>query len=55
MAKTPYNPGEIEPEVQKQWEREDAFRVVEDAEKEKFYCLFHAAVSLGRLAHGTCP
>ncbi len=39
MAKTPYNPGEIEPRIQQQWERDGAFEVTEDSGSEKFYCL----------------
>src|SRR5210317_2274830 len=52
MVKTPYNPGEIEPEVQEQWEREDAFRAVEDTDREKFYCLSMLPYPSGALHMG---
>jgi leucyl-tRNA synthetase len=39
MAYQPYNPGEIEPQVQEQWARENAFRADEEAGGEKYYCL----------------
>jgi leucyl-tRNA synthetase len=52
MSKTPYNPGEIEPKVQQQWEREDAFRVTEQAGAEKFYCLSMLPYPSGALHMG---
>ena len=52
MAMTPYNPGEIEPKVQEQWERDDAFRAVEDTDREKFYCLSMLPYPSGALHMG---
>jgi len=52
MAKTPYNPGEIEPRVQAQWEREDAFRADEKEGVEKFYCLSMLPYPSGALHMG---
>jgi len=43
MATTPYNHGEIEVKVQQGWEREDAFRVQEQAEGEKVRCSAHGS------------
>ena len=34
-----YNPHDLEPQVQQEWERQGAFEVVEDEQREKFYCL----------------
>jgi leucyl-tRNA synthetase len=52
MAKTPYNPGEIEPKVQEQWERDDAFRAEEKEGAEKFYCLSMLPYPSGALHMG---
>jgi len=52
MIKTPYNPGEIEPKVQQQWERDDAFRATEKAGVEKFYCLSMLPYPSGALHMG---
>ena len=52
MAKRPYNPAEIEPRVQEKWEREDAFRVVEQEGAEKFYCLSMLPYPSGALHMG---
>jgi len=52
MAMTPYNPGEIESKVQEQWERDDAFRAVEDTDREKFYCLSMLPYPSGALHMG---
>ncbi len=52
MAITPYNPGEIEPRVQEQWEREDAYRADEKAGGEKFYCLSMLPYPSGALHMG---
>ena len=34
-----YNPQELEPLIQAEWERTDAYKVSEDADREKYYCL----------------
>jgi len=34
-----YDPSEVESRVQEQWDTADAFRVTEDPDREKFYCL----------------
>ena len=34
-----YNPQLIEQQLQQEWEQTNAFKVVEDASKEKYYCL----------------
>ena len=52
MTSTAYNPGEIEIEVQQRWEEADAFRAVEDAEGEKFYCLSMLPYPSGALHMG---
>ena len=39
MVKTPYNPGEIEADLQQKWDQEQTFRAVETPGAEKFYCL----------------
>jgi leucyl-tRNA synthetase len=52
MATTPYNPGEIEPKVQEQWERDDAFRAEEKEGAEKFYCLSMLPYPSGALHMG---
>jgi leucyl-tRNA synthetase len=52
MVNTPYNPGEIEPKVQEQWERDDAFRAKEIEGVEKFYCLSMLPYPSGALHMG---
>jgi leucyl-tRNA synthetase len=52
MATTPYNPGQIEPQVQQQWERDKAFEVSEQEGLEKFYCLSMLPYPSGALHMG---
>jgi leucyl-tRNA synthetase len=52
MASRPYNPGEVETRVQEFWEREEAFRAVETADDEKFYCLSMLPYPSGALHMG---
>lgn len=39
MMDTQYNPKQIESETQKYWQKKQSFSVIEDLNKEKFYCL----------------
>jgi leucyl-tRNA synthetase len=52
MANTPYNPGEIEARMQEKWEREEAFRVDEQSDAEKYYCLSMLPYPSGALHMG---
>ena len=35
----PYEPGDIEEQVQLYWKENDSFSVTEDPDKEKYFCL----------------
>ena len=52
MAKTPYNPAETEVRVQQEWDNQKAFQVVEDPQREKFYCLSMLPYPSGALHMG---
>ena len=48
----PYQPGEVEEEAQRYWRENDCFRVTEDPEREKFYCLSMLPYPSGHLHVG---
>ena len=50
----PYEPGDIEEEVQRYWLENNTFSVTEDPSKEKFYLFKYVSLSKWFHPHGSC-
>ena len=50
----PYEPGDIEEQVQLYWKENDSFSVTEDPDKEKYFCLSMFPYPKWINTHGSC-